>query len=99
MEADPVMPGLDGGRRGKCANHQAEKMVSEGLASLGLHLIKEKKPVLQPVFSRYDYYSHLGFACKAEFKLEKATRVPLRFRLGALQQTDYMEQKPSALKP
>lgn len=48
---------------------------------------------------QYNYYNSLGAACKAELKLEKATRIPFRFRLGSLAQTDYMEQKPHAAKP
>lgn len=47
----------------------------------------------------YNYYNSLGAACKAELKLEKATNIPFRFRLGSLAQTDYMEQKPHAQKP
>lgn len=47
----------------------------------------------------YNYYNSLGAACKAELKLEKATSIPFRFRLGSLAQTDYMEQKPHAAKP
>lgn len=47
----------------------------------------------------YNYYNSLGAACKAELKLEKATSIPFRFRLGSLAQTDYMEQKPHATKP
>lgn len=41
------------------------------------------------------YSSGLGFMCKAEQKLEVATKVPLRLRLGSLQHTDYLEQKPN----
>ncbi len=48
---------------------------------------------------QYNYYNSLGVACKAEFRLEQATRIPFRFRLGSLAQTDYMEQKPYAAKP
>jgi hypothetical protein len=48
---------------------------------------------------RNNYYNSLGAACKAELNFEKSTNVPLRVRLGSLQQTDYMEQKPNAIKP
>jgi hypothetical protein len=54
---------------------------------------------VKPVLGKYDYYNSLGVACKAELKLEKATKIPFRFRLGSLQQTDYMERKPNAQKP
>ena len=41
-----------------------------------------------------DFYAqHLGFICKKEIALEKVTKVPLRFRLGSLQQCNYLEGK------
>lgn len=54
--------------------------------------------LLKPAPFRVDHYKHLGIACKAEYKLEKATGLPLRIRLGSLQQTDYLESKPNARK-
>ena len=61
--------------------------------------LKLTKKTFRPVDLRYNYYDNLGAVCKAEFKLEKATKIPFRFRLGSLAQTDYMECKPNALKP
>ncbi len=41
-----------------------------------------------------DYYTkNLGFICKQEFKLEKKSKIPFRFRLGSLAYANMLEGK------
>jgi hypothetical protein len=39
------------------------------------------------------YVKGLGFFCKKELQLEKATKIPFRFRLGSMEYTDQLEGK------
>jgi hypothetical protein len=41
------------------------------------------------------YTQNFGFFCKKEVQLQKVTRLPLLFRLGSVQQCDWMEGKPN----
>ena len=50
------------------------------------------------VLNQSFYFDRLSFFCHQEYKFEKNTKVPLRFRLGSLNYTNYLEQKLNALK-
>src|SRR5688572_11087521 len=67
--------------------------VSKSLSggTFSLFFIRESKALLKApasikIISQNYYTQHFGFFCKKELALEKATKIPLRFRLGSLQQ-------------
>ena len=45
-----------------------------------------------------NYLRHLSFFCRQEYNFEKRTNISLRFRIGTLDYTNYLEQKPNAVK-
>ncbi|MGG9964268.1 hypothetical protein [Ferruginibacter sp. SUN106] len=55
-------------------------------------------PAVQPVITSNFYTQNFGFFCKKELQLEKVTGIPFKFRLGSVQQCDWMEGKPNAGK-
>ena len=42
------------------------------------------------------YTQNFGFFCKKELQMEKIIKVPFKFRLGSVQQCDWMEGKKGA---
>lgn len=48
---------------------------------------------VKPVAFHTVYYNRLGFMCRQELKLEKATKTSFRVRLGSVEYTDRMEGK------
>ena len=45
------------------------------------------------LYKRNYYLQNIGLFCKQEWKFEKATKIPLRIRLGSLQQCNWLEGK------
>jgi hypothetical protein len=42
------------------------------------------------------YCDNLGYVCKQEIKIQKAIKFPFVFRIGSVQQVDYLEGKRGA---
>jgi len=55
--------------------------------------INKSLPVNESIISENFSTACYGFFCRQELKIEKATRIPFRFRLGSLQQCNYYEGK------
>ena len=45
------------------------------------------------------YTNHLGFFCRQELRTDKITPLPVRFRVGSMEQCNWLEQKPGATLP
>lgn len=63
----------------------------------GVHLLPQRGTslILPADFS----LSHMAFFCRQEWKCERVTGIPLRLRVGSLEECDWLEQKPGALLP
>ncbi|MGN6438144.1 MAG: hypothetical protein ACTHMM_16510 [Agriterribacter sp.] len=59
----------------------------------GYNFLKEDNLFLQQPLQPNYHIATLGFMCKKEWQFEKATKIPLRFRLGSLQYCNMLEGK------
>ncbi len=62
------------------------------------HIPTHNFNLLTPIAKNF-FAMQLGIVCKKELQFEKKTSIPLRLRLGSLDYTNYLEQKPNSLKP
>ena len=61
-----------------------------------LQTVKEKEAIrsiiLKPVSS--DQANSQSFFCRKEWQLEQKIKIPVRIRVGSIEQCNYLEQKP-----
>ena len=57
-----------------------------------------KTTAIPQLISANYYSSNFGFFCKKELQVEKVTGIPFKFRLGSVQQCDWMEGKVNAVR-
>lgn len=84
---------------GSVSYAQQNPMPQKPSISLKTMWILPEKPTIPAMVPADLFYQNLHFFCRQEVNIEKATSLPLRFRLGSLENTNYLEQKPNALKP
>ena len=81
-----------------CMDATAQKNVQDGWATLfpdpaaRVSQSWNQKQVTTPVSPAF-YVERLGFICRQEWKLEKASGVAFRFRLGSLDYVNRLEGK------
>jgi hypothetical protein len=56
------------------------------------------QPISFSIINSNFYTQNFGFFCKKELQIEKVIKIPLKFRLGSVQQCDWMEGKANAVK-
>lgn len=76
-------------------NFTAQHSNTQFINSPNSYLNKENKDLIKSssAIPKNYYTQHFGVMCKQELAIEKATKIPFRFRLGSLQQCNYLEGK------
>lgn len=50
--------------------------------------------IVRDIYGGGSYMSNPGYFCRKEVEIERMTHLPLRFRLGSLQEVNHLEGKP-----
>jgi hypothetical protein len=84
-------------------DYKSDKPKTFAFVSAGTYFLSGYQPAIQKIsfaekmqavgISGDFYAQHVGFICKKEYTLEKATHIPFRFRLGSLEYCNYLEGK------
>ena len=90
-----------------CCSFSAAGQVNDAGTAMKKDSVINRAPLLlktgafsvRPVALHTAYYNQLGFMCRQELKLEKATKTSFRFRLGSVDYTDRMEGKTKTVLP
>lgn len=69
------------------------------VTATNLRMWKSSNELLRTALPAKFYVNNLGFFCKQELRLEAATGIALRFRLGSVQYCNWMEGKPNSQLP
>jgi hypothetical protein len=78
-------------QKSDCIKHTAAIKTATSVLSIN-------HPTSYSIISSNFYTQNLGFFCKKELQIEKVIKFPLKFRLGSVQQCDWMEGKQNAVK-
>ncbi len=74
-----------------------KKLINNSALPFSAAIFLQKNAPDQSIYSRYAAKMHGSFFCRNERRLEQATGVPLKVRLGSLAYVDYLEKKPNAV--
>lgn len=68
--------------------------IKKDTAILSLTHAEMLNPTFNNPLKKYNYYNCLGIMCRLEYKMQKAIKVPICFRVGSVQYTNKVDAAP-----